>query len=285
MIYQIPRARSSQKRTRPYGENETLAATIDDLIIDTISEIRDLIATIEHQGETGFPNFLDFPEEDSNFQDFPEVEEGGSGPPEPPENNTSGAIPISPRPTFRLIATMAANRPWLATDVVAVPGAQHPLPKHPEKLLPKFDPDNDITPEDHIKQFMISLRLSDVQHEDVVCRLFPYTFVGQASTWFFSLAPRSIASWQQFETTFSSQFRDDKTSGMMVLELSRMRCDRKYRIKYFNQRFINHLNRIPEKPAESIQVEFYTASLPPSVAMFVKARQKRTLTENFIEAL
>ncbi|CAF4423412.1 unnamed protein product, partial [Adineta steineri] len=109
-IYQIPRARSSQKRTRPYGENETLAASIDDLIIDTISEIRDLIATIEHQGETDFPNFLDFPEEDSNFQDFPEAEEGGSGPPEPPENNTTGATPTSPRPNFRFIATMPANR-------------------------------------------------------------------------------------------------------------------------------------------------------------------------------
>ena len=80
-IGQIPRAWSSQKRTRPYGENKTLAATIDDLILDTISEIRALIETIEHQGETRFPNFLDFPEEDSHFQDFPEVEEGGSSPP------------------------------------------------------------------------------------------------------------------------------------------------------------------------------------------------------------
>ena len=64
-----------------------------------------------------------------------------------------------------------------------------------------------------------------------------------------------------------------------------MRCDKKDRIKYFNQRFINHLNRIPKKLAESIQVEFYTVALPPFVAMFVKARQKRTLAENFIEAL
>ena len=50
-IYQTPRARSSQKRTQPYGENETLVATIDDLILETISKIRDLIATIEHQGK------------------------------------------------------------------------------------------------------------------------------------------------------------------------------------------------------------------------------------------
>jgi hypothetical protein len=33
-------------------------------------------------------------------------------------------------------------RPWLDQDVVAVPGAQHPLPKHLKKWLPKFDPDS-----------------------------------------------------------------------------------------------------------------------------------------------
>ena len=93
---------------------------------------------------------------------------------------------------------MAANRPWLATDSIAVPGAQHPLPKHPEKILPKFDPGSNVTPEDHIKQFMLSLRLMDVQHEDVVCILFPYTFLGQPSTWFFNLAAGFISSWQQF---------------------------------------------------------------------------------------
>ena len=86
----------------------------------------------------------------------------------------------------------------------------------------------------------------DVQHEFVVLRLFPYTFVGQASMWFFSLAARSIASWQQFETTFLSQFGDDRTSGVLVLELLRIRFDKKEKVKYFNQIFINLLNRILE---------------------------------------
>ena len=91
---------------------------------------------------------------------------------------------------------MEANRPCLVMDAIAVPGAQHPSPKLLEKILPKFGPDNNVTPKDHVKQCMLSLRLMDVQNEDVVCRLFPYTFVGQASTWFFSLAVGSIASWQ-----------------------------------------------------------------------------------------
>ena len=48
-IYQIPRALSSQRRTQLYSDNKTLAATIDDLIIDTISKIRDPIETIQNQ--------------------------------------------------------------------------------------------------------------------------------------------------------------------------------------------------------------------------------------------
>jgi hypothetical protein len=77
-------------------------------------------------------------------------------------------------------------RPWLDQDAVVVPGAQHPLPKHPEKWLPKFDPDSKQIAKDHIKKFMLAIRLCNVEHEDVVCRLFPYTFEGNASTWYFS---------------------------------------------------------------------------------------------------
>ena len=57
---------------------------------------------------------------------------------------------------------MEANIPWLIVDAIAVPGSQHPFLKHLEQLLPKFDPNNDVSPEDHIKKFMISLRLMDV---------------------------------------------------------------------------------------------------------------------------
>ena len=88
---------------------------------------------------------------DSTFHDFPKVEVGGSRTLKPPEIIPPFTNPLYPRPNFNFLATMSANRPLLATDAVVVPGAQHPLPKHPQKLLPKFDPDNDVTPENHIK--------------------------------------------------------------------------------------------------------------------------------------
>ena len=64
---------------------------------------------------------------DSTFHDFPEVEEGGSRPPKTPEMNPPCLNPPSPRPNFNFLATMAANRTWLATDVVVVPFIQHPF--------------------------------------------------------------------------------------------------------------------------------------------------------------
>ena len=117
----------------------------------------------------------------------------------------------------------------------------------------------------------------------MVCKLFLYTFVDKASTWFFSLTAGSIASWQQFETSFLTQFGDDKTSGVLFLEISRIKFEKKDKVKEFNQRFINLLNRILDKPTKLVQVEFYTVALPPLIAMFVKAREKRTLAELFLE--
>ena len=47
MIYQIPRSCATKKSTQPFGEDETSTSSIDDLIIDTISEIQQPITTID----------------------------------------------------------------------------------------------------------------------------------------------------------------------------------------------------------------------------------------------
>jgi hypothetical protein len=109
------------------------------------------------------------------------------------------------------------TRPWLHQDVVAIPGPQHPFPKHPEKWLPKFDPDSKQCVEDHIKKFMLAIRLQSVEHEDVVCRLFPYTFEGNASTWYFAQQPHTIISWDKLKSCFLEKFGDDKFPAVLVM--------------------------------------------------------------------
>jgi hypothetical protein len=68
------------------------------------------------------------------------------------------------------------NQPWLSRDSLDLLGMLHYLPRHLEKRLPKFHPETSGLPEDHIKNFILAIRLMNVQHEDIICRLFHYTF-------------------------------------------------------------------------------------------------------------
>jgi hypothetical protein len=111
------------------------------------------------------------------------------------------------------------NQPWLARDVMKILGWVHNLPRHPEKLTPKFDPETSGLPEDHIKKFILAIILMKVQHEDVVCIIFPYTFDNLASTWYFNLPVGSITSWTKFQKDFLEKFVEETTTGDLMAKL------------------------------------------------------------------
>ena len=70
---------------------------------------------------------------------------------------------------------MESNPQRLTINALSIPGPQNPLPKHPEKIFPKFDPDDDILLQNHINKFTLAMNIMNVQHEDVACRLFCFT--------------------------------------------------------------------------------------------------------------
>ena len=119
----------------------------------------------------------------------------------------------------------------------------------------------------------------------MVCKLFLYTFIDKSFAWFFRLTAGSITSWKQFENVFLTQFGDNKTSGVLLLEISQINFNKKEKDKDFNQRFINLLNQILDNPTKSIQIEFYTIALPPSATMFIKGKENTTLGEYLLEAI
>jgi hypothetical protein len=180
---------------------------------------------------------------------------------------------------------MAAYKPWLTIDSIALPSPTHPLSKKPQNFIPKYDLDDNISREQHIKQFMDALKLMNVEHEDVVCRLFPHTLQGKATKWFFNLAPRSVTSWDKFEEAFVAEFSVEETPGILPLDLLGIRMNENEKVKYFNERFMSLLNGIPIKPIEIVQIEHYVSALPPNIAMFVKTQRKLTLVANFAEAI
>jgi len=58
----------------------------------------------------------------------------------------------------------------------------HPLLKHLERWLPKFNPNDGLPVEEHLHSFMIAINLNGVTEEDCVCRVFPYTYEGSAGS-------------------------------------------------------------------------------------------------------
>jgi hypothetical protein len=127
------------------------------------------------------------------------------------------------------------NQPWLAKDSMEIPRWVHNLPRHPEKLLPKFDLETFGFPEDHIKKFILAIRLMNVQHEDVVCILFPYTFENSASTWYFNLPVGSITSWKKFQKDFFDKFAKETSRGYLMVELFTATMISKDKVKDLNQ--------------------------------------------------
>ena len=90
--------------------------------------------------------------------------------------------------------------------------------KTQKKVLAKFDPGKGVSIEDHLKSFYLALNLLNADHEDVVCRIFQYTFEPKASSWYFSLQANSIVNWDGFEKEFLGKFDNEKTVATLMKE-------------------------------------------------------------------
>lgn len=130
-------------------------------------------------------------------------------------------------------------------------------------------------PEDHVKKIISVVTLTNIIHEYVVCKLFPYNYENKASSWYVNYPVGYVHNWNEFQAKILDKFGEDKTPGaLMVLN---------ERIKYFNQRFTKILNKFKdtEKPIEKIQVEVYYNVFPTSMSMFVKREEKEYILETF----
>jgi len=53
---------------------------------------------------------------------------------------------------------------WFVPDAVAVIGIFHDIPRHLDNFLTKFDPNRKDSIEDHIKKFLLSVKLQSIRH-------------------------------------------------------------------------------------------------------------------------
>jgi len=127
-----------------------------------------------------------------------------------------------------------AQRPWTNPGVDTTPTPLSQFPSHPEKWLPRFNPDIGILGDEHINNFMLSINLNGVTEEDVVIRIFKYTLQGAAGSWYFSLPLGSITSWNRSQEQFLTKFSDDRSTTTLINDLSNLKTESREPITHFN---------------------------------------------------
>ena len=112
-------------------------------------------------------------------------------------------------------------RAWESNTTLDLHGPLHELPRKEVTFLPKFDGEGDITTLEHVRKHEFVLHLFDIQYGDVVCRLFPFTFEGKVSKWYFVFPINTIHGWYDFKRFFQSSY-DNYNVSHIYLELDEM---------------------------------------------------------------
>ena len=149
---------------------------------------------------------------------------------------------LSP-PLFSLMAGINVNQPnpppaWKARSPLNLTPPLHNLPQAFEKLLPKFDPDEKIIVDDHFQSFYLAIEgLRAREYEDAVCRLFPHTLKGAATSWYFGLPANYILDWDTFERIFRSKYAAHNMHASLMKGLGALKKERNEKVHHFNQRY------------------------------------------------
>ena len=134
----------------------------------------------------------------------------------PPNPNENQANPPAP--------TMRDRTPLNLAPPV------HSLQHNYEKVLPRFDPGEGISVDDHLQSFFLVLEALALKHHDVVCRIFPHTLKGKATSWYFGLQANSITNFDTFERMFKSEFCSQRTTVSLVKGLLALKKENKEKV-------------------------------------------------------
>jgi hypothetical protein len=103
---------------------------------------------------------------------------------------------------------------------VAFPDYPHDLPAHKWlKRIPLFAGRLGESVEEHLDKFLQVVSDFEVEHEDVVMRMFVSTLEGEARAWYKSLPDASIDGWDSFQGKFIERW-SDKQDNIAAYEFS-----------------------------------------------------------------
>ena len=86
-----------------------------------------------------------------------------------------------------------------------------------------FSRNNAVTGEEHLRIFIDMLNDYEVEHEDVVMKLFVHSLTEDVRDWFRRLPDDSITSWSDLEKLFKEQYGDNTNVKFMLNDFNNIK--------------------------------------------------------------
>lgn len=87
-----------------------------------------------------------------------------------------------------------------------IPGGIHDFPRNPDKFCSKFYYLGGRMANEHIEAFKDAVVRNNIEHQDVLYRIFPYSLGKNEYNWYLTLPTNSISGWDVLEKSFIDQF-------------------------------------------------------------------------------
>ena len=94
------------------------------------------------------------------------------------------------------------------------------MPHEYLKLLPIFTGEDEITAEQHLPLFCTFFENFNIEHLDVVMRLFLQSLNGEERKWFKGLPNGSINDWDELERHFIQRWGEKRDHGYSLTEFN-----------------------------------------------------------------
>jgi hypothetical protein len=165
---------------------------------------------------------------------------------------------------------------------VAFPDYPHDLLAHKwHKHIPFFARRLGESVEDHLAKFLQVMGNFDVEHEDVVMRMFVSTLKGEARAWYKFLPDASIDGWGSFQEKFIERWTNTQDISFLCTVFSIIKKHESETVFQFNTRFSKFYNRIPNRVRhkEVVALIFYLKAFDGIFSVILRNEDPQNLEE------
>jgi hypothetical protein len=171
---------------------------------------------------------------------------------------------------------------------VAFPNYPCDLPAHKWlKCIPLFAGKSGELVEDHLASFSKSLDVFQVEHENVVMRMFVSTLEGEARTCYKSLLDASIDGWDSFQEKFVERWADKSNNFSLINAFDSVKKNGDDIVIDFNARFFKTYCKIPTTIRHNVAyaLNYYLEAFDGIFGIFPKHKEPQNLEEAQVVAI